>query len=145
MDPEVHEYLVDVYGADGLPFNTRFGNGDPIGEDVVELLNEVYEANTAARALAGRRPDARRQHPHRAQPGGLSGATRGAGGHGRRRAADRRLAAPVAPRAAIAAGRCRPSFAVIPGAQVQRVLQGREKQIVDLVEATYRCTARATR
>ena len=31
-----------------------------------------------------------------------------------------------------------PSFAVIPGGQVQRVLQGREKQIVDLVEATYR-------
>jgi alpha-ketoglutarate-dependent taurine dioxygenase len=45
--PEVREYLVDVYGADGLPFNTRFGNGDPIGEDVVELLNQVYEDNTA--------------------------------------------------------------------------------------------------
>ena len=47
MAPEVREYLVDVYGDDGLPFNTRFGNGDPIGEDVVQLLNEVYEANTA--------------------------------------------------------------------------------------------------
>jgi alpha-ketoglutarate-dependent taurine dioxygenase len=45
--PEVREYLVDVYGAEGLPFNTRFGNGDPIGEDVVELLNKVYEDNTA--------------------------------------------------------------------------------------------------
>jgi hypothetical protein len=45
--PEVHEYLVDVYGADGLPFNTRFGNGGPIGEDVVQLLNKIYEANTA--------------------------------------------------------------------------------------------------
>ena len=44
---EIREYLVDVYGAEGLPFNTRFGNGDPIGEDVVELLNKVYEANTA--------------------------------------------------------------------------------------------------
>ena len=31
-----------------------------------------------------------------------------------------------------------PPFAVIPGAQVQRALQGREKQIVELVEATYR-------
>ena len=39
MVPEVHEYLVEVFGADGLPFNTRFGNGDPIGEDVVQLLN----------------------------------------------------------------------------------------------------------
>ena len=45
--PEVREYLVDVYGADGLPFNTRYGNGDPIGQDVVELLNKVYEDNTA--------------------------------------------------------------------------------------------------
>jgi alpha-ketoglutarate-dependent taurine dioxygenase len=44
---EVREYLVDVYGEDGLPFNTRFGNGDPIGEDVVQVVNEVYEAHTA--------------------------------------------------------------------------------------------------
>ncbi|OAH13653.1 TauD/TfdA family dioxygenase [Streptomyces jeddahensis] len=47
LAPEVREYLVEVYGADGLPFNTRFGGGDPIGEDVVQLLNEVYEASTA--------------------------------------------------------------------------------------------------
>jgi alpha-ketoglutarate-dependent taurine dioxygenase len=47
MDPEVHEYLVDVYGEDGLPFNTRFGNGDPIGQDVVELLIGIYDAHTA--------------------------------------------------------------------------------------------------
>ncbi|TMH82674.1 MAG: TauD/TfdA family dioxygenase [Betaproteobacteria bacterium] len=47
IDPEVREYLVDVYGEDGLPFNTRFGNGDPIDADVVQLINEVYEANTA--------------------------------------------------------------------------------------------------
>ena len=31
-----------------------------------------------------------------------------------------------------------PSFAVIPGAQVQHTLRGREKQIVELVEAAYR-------
>ncbi|MET9384311.1 2,3-diaminopropionate biosynthesis protein SbnB [Streptomyces sp. NPDC002928] len=31
-----------------------------------------------------------------------------------------------------------PTFAVISGAQVQRALDGREKQIVELVEATYR-------
>jgi len=46
LDPEVREFLVDMYGADALPFNTRFGHGDPIGEDVVALLNEVYTANT---------------------------------------------------------------------------------------------------
>jgi 2,3-diaminopropionate biosynthesis protein SbnB len=31
-----------------------------------------------------------------------------------------------------------PPFSVIPGAQVKQALQGREKQIVELVEATYR-------
>jgi alpha-ketoglutarate-dependent taurine dioxygenase len=47
IDPEVREYLVDVYGEDGLPFNTRFGDGEPIGADVVQVINEVYEAHTA--------------------------------------------------------------------------------------------------
>lgn len=46
IDPEIREYLVDVYGADGLPFNTFYGNGDPVGEDVVQLINETYEAAT---------------------------------------------------------------------------------------------------
>ena len=46
IDPEVREYLVDLYGEDGLPFTTRFGSGDPVGEDIVELLNETYEAHT---------------------------------------------------------------------------------------------------
>ncbi|MDX2816593.1 TauD/TfdA family dioxygenase [Streptomyces sp. PA03-5A] len=46
LDPEVHEFLIDTYGAEGLPFTTRFGGGDPIGEDVVQLLNETYKANT---------------------------------------------------------------------------------------------------
>src|SRR6184192_2980510 len=45
IDPELREYLVDLYGEDGLPFNTRFGNGDAIGPDVVQLINDVYEAN----------------------------------------------------------------------------------------------------
>jgi alpha-ketoglutarate-dependent taurine dioxygenase len=47
IDPEVREFLVDVYGADGLPFNTRFGNGDEITDDIVQLLNQTYEVNTA--------------------------------------------------------------------------------------------------
>ena len=46
MAPELREYLVDVYGADGLPFNTRFCNGDPIGPDIVQAINQVYDANT---------------------------------------------------------------------------------------------------
>ncbi|MGO4424187.1 TauD/TfdA family dioxygenase, partial [Streptomyces sp. MCAF7] len=41
------EYLVDVYGADGLPFNTRFADATPIGEDIIQLINSSYEAHTA--------------------------------------------------------------------------------------------------
>jgi alpha-ketoglutarate-dependent taurine dioxygenase len=46
IDPEVREYLVEMYGADGLPFNTGFGTGEPLTEEIVELINQVYEANT---------------------------------------------------------------------------------------------------
>ena len=46
LAPEVRGYLVDVYGADGLPFTTRFGNGDAIGAEIVRTINEVYEAHT---------------------------------------------------------------------------------------------------
>jgi len=46
LDPELREYLVDVYGEDALPFNTRFGNGDPIGADIVQTINETYQAHT---------------------------------------------------------------------------------------------------
>ncbi|TMA86417.1 MAG: TauD/TfdA family dioxygenase [Deltaproteobacteria bacterium] len=53
IDQEVREYLVDIYGEDGLPFNTRFGNGDGIGADVVQLINEVYEGNTGRERWQG--------------------------------------------------------------------------------------------
>ncbi|MFF4492040.1 TauD/TfdA family dioxygenase [Streptomyces sp. NPDC001544] len=46
LDPEIREYLVDVYGADGLPFNTRYGNGDAISPETVDLINRVYQAGT---------------------------------------------------------------------------------------------------
>jgi alpha-ketoglutarate-dependent taurine dioxygenase len=51
LDPEIREYLVEIYGADGLPFNTQYGNGDPIGPDIVEVINDVYEANIAREPL----------------------------------------------------------------------------------------------
>jgi alpha-ketoglutarate-dependent taurine dioxygenase len=46
MDPEVREYLVDVYGSEALPFTTRYGNGEPIGADVIRIINDAYEAHT---------------------------------------------------------------------------------------------------
>lgn len=50
LDPELREYLVDVYGEAGLPFTTRFGNGDLISAEVIKTINETYETN------AGREP-----------------------------------------------------------------------------------------
>ena len=46
MNAELRDYLVDEYGEDRLPFNTRFGDGDPIEADIVELINGAYETNT---------------------------------------------------------------------------------------------------
>jgi alpha-ketoglutarate-dependent taurine dioxygenase len=46
MAPEVREYLVDLYGPEGLPFDTRFGDGTPIGAEVVETINAAYTAHT---------------------------------------------------------------------------------------------------
>jgi 2,3-diaminopropionate biosynthesis protein SbnB len=44
----------------------------------------------------------------------------------------------TAPESVVAAPLTVPPFAVVSGAQVQQALQGREAQIMDLVEATYR-------
>jgi alpha-ketoglutarate-dependent taurine dioxygenase len=46
IEPEVREYLVEMYGEEGLPFNTRFGTGEPLTEEIVEQINGVYEDNT---------------------------------------------------------------------------------------------------
>ena len=48
---EIREYLVDVYGAEGLPFNTGFGTGEPLSAEIVEQINAVYEANTVRELL----------------------------------------------------------------------------------------------
>ncbi|MFJ3307559.1 TauD/TfdA family dioxygenase [Streptomyces sp. NPDC086549] len=47
IEPEIREYLIDVYGAESLPFNTSFGGGDPIGPDIIQLLNDIYATHTA--------------------------------------------------------------------------------------------------
>ena len=46
MDLDVREFLVETYGPQGLPFTTLFGNGEPVGKGVVDLIAEVYVAHT---------------------------------------------------------------------------------------------------
>ncbi|WP_428936463.1 amino acid adenylation domain-containing protein [Streptomyces sp. ACT015] len=45
-DPEIREYLTDVYGPDGLPFDTAAGDGTPVTADTVERINAVYDRFT---------------------------------------------------------------------------------------------------
>ena len=46
MDRDVRDFLVDAYGPQGLPFTTLFGNGEPVGPGLVDLVGEVYNAHT---------------------------------------------------------------------------------------------------
>jgi len=46
LDPDVREYLLEVYGA--LPFNTAFGDGGELDRPTIETINERYRAASAA-------------------------------------------------------------------------------------------------
>ena len=46
LDPAIREYLVETYGHEELPTNTRYGDGRPIEAGVVQAINETYEAQT---------------------------------------------------------------------------------------------------
>ena len=46
LDPDVRQYLVDVYGGDGLPYNTALGDGTPIDAGTVRAINETYQRAT---------------------------------------------------------------------------------------------------
>ncbi|MBC3192717.1 TauD/TfdA family dioxygenase [Pseudonocardia sp. C8] len=43
MDPEVREFLLELHGPDGLPFSTRFGDGAPVPEHVVDEINAAHD------------------------------------------------------------------------------------------------------
>ncbi|WKX69501.1 TauD/TfdA family dioxygenase [Streptomyces sp. XD-27] len=46
LDPMVREYLTDVYGPDSLPFNTAYGDGEPIPAEAVDTINRAYQDAT---------------------------------------------------------------------------------------------------
>ena len=50
MDRDVRDFLVEAYGPQGLPFTTLFGNGEPVGPAIVDLVGEVYAAHTMREA-----------------------------------------------------------------------------------------------
>ncbi|WP_432092056.1 non-ribosomal peptide synthetase [Streptomyces sp. NRRL F-5630] len=46
LEPAVREYLTDVYGPGGLPFDTAVGDGTPVTADMVEKIDAVYDRFT---------------------------------------------------------------------------------------------------
>lgn len=46
LDPVVRDYLKFEFGDDGLPFNSRYGQGSDLDEDTVLTINGVYEKHT---------------------------------------------------------------------------------------------------
>ncbi len=71
MEPEVREYLVEVVRGrrPAVQHPVRERRSDRPGRHRADQRDLRREHQ--ARALAGRRPDARRQRPHRAQPRGV--------------------------------------------------------------------------
>ncbi|MFI9323553.1 TauD/TfdA family dioxygenase [Kitasatospora aureofaciens] len=47
LDPAIREYLVEVYGPSGLPFNTAYGEGGELSDDTVETINAAYRDASA--------------------------------------------------------------------------------------------------
>jgi alpha-ketoglutarate-dependent taurine dioxygenase len=48
LRPEVRAFLAQLCGADGLPSQTHYGDGEPFEPDVLATLREAYAAETCA-------------------------------------------------------------------------------------------------
>jgi len=46
LDPDVRDYLLALYGPDGLPFDSRWGNGDPISAELIGVIHDRYSQAT---------------------------------------------------------------------------------------------------
>ncbi|RBM11734.1 TauD/TfdA family dioxygenase [Streptomyces sp. PT12] len=46
LDDRVREALLDEFGPDGLPFNSAFGDGEPLTREDLRTIQAAYEAAT---------------------------------------------------------------------------------------------------
>lgn len=46
LDPEIRVVLIDSVGVDGLPYNTTYGDGEPVPEPVLQEIAQAYRAHT---------------------------------------------------------------------------------------------------
>lgn len=48
LDPEVRKMFLTEFSLDDLPYNTYYGNGEPISDEVAEEIREAYRQETVA-------------------------------------------------------------------------------------------------
>ncbi|MFF0311575.1 TauD/TfdA family dioxygenase [Streptosporangium sp. NPDC004379] len=46
LDPDVREVFIDDLGHENLPFNTAYGDGEPISREDIETIDEAYRRAT---------------------------------------------------------------------------------------------------
>lgn len=46
LDPDLRQALLDDFGEEGLPYNTTYGDGTPIPDEVVAEIHAAYRAET---------------------------------------------------------------------------------------------------
>jgi alpha-ketoglutarate-dependent taurine dioxygenase len=48
LEPQVREATLETFPVEDLPYNTYYGDGEPIEDEVVRQLREAYRAETVA-------------------------------------------------------------------------------------------------
>ncbi|AJQ92805.1 TauD/TfdA family dioxygenase [Gynuella sunshinyii] len=46
LEPEIKEFFLSNFGQDGLPYNTFYGDGEAIEEEVILTLRELYQKHS---------------------------------------------------------------------------------------------------
>jgi len=52
LAPAIREIMVEEFGSAGLPFNTSYGDGEPVSESDIKLIDEAYRQATVRRPWA---------------------------------------------------------------------------------------------
>jgi alpha-ketoglutarate-dependent taurine dioxygenase len=50
--PMMRDVMIAEFGSDGLPFSTMYGDGEPVAEQDIKLIDDAYHAATVRRSWA---------------------------------------------------------------------------------------------
>ena len=48
LEPEIREFFLSNFGQEGLPYNTYYGDGEDIEEEVIHILRALYEKHSVS-------------------------------------------------------------------------------------------------